>query len=271
MEFGEIILIFLSFSNTFYHKKDRKRSMKLKGKVALVTGSSRGIGKSIAEAFAKEGASVILTYKQNKKLADEVAANLQNPLILKMDVTKRTDIKKGITQIIKKYNCLDILVNNAGINKPANFENVTDIDWDLIMSTNLKGPFALSQEIFPIMKRQNYGRIINISSVSGQYGGPKTVHYAVSKAGLIALGHCLARFGAPYNITANNIAPGIIMTDMSERVMKSKAGRDIVEKTLLKRAGYPNEVANLAVFLASDFSSYITGQTFNINGGLFFS
>ena len=121
------------------------------------------------------------------------------------------------------------------------------------------------------MKKQNFGRIINISSVSGQYGGPRTVHYAVSKAGLICLGHCLARYGAKYQITVNNIAPGIIDTEMSKNVVKSKTGKKILNKTLLKHSGHPSDVSNLAVFLASDESSYITGQTYNVNGGLVFS
>ena len=121
------------------------------------------------------------------------------------------------------------------------------------------------------MKKQRYGRIINISSTSGQYGGPRTVHYAVSKAGLIALGHCFARFGAPYNITNNNIAPGLIVTEMGDKMIKTKQGEKILENTLLKRPGTTKEVAALTVFLASNESSYITGQTFNVNGGLLFS
>ena len=163
------------------------------------------------------------------------------------------------------------MVNNAGINKPTDFEKIKEQDWDLILNTNLKGPFLVSQQIFPIMKKQRFGRIINISSVSGQYGGPRTVHYAVSKAGLISLGHCLSRFGANYNITVNNIAPGIIDTEMSKNVVKSKTGKEILSRILLKRSGHPEDVSNLAVFLASDDSSYITGQTYNVNGGLVFS
>ena len=139
------------------------------------------------------------------------------------------------------------------------------------MNTNLKGTFMISQEIFSIMKKQNYGRIVNISSSSGQYGGPRTVHYAVSKAGLISLGHCLARFGAPYNITCNNIAPGIITTEMSDNIMSSELGRKLMDNTLLHRPGTVNEVAKTVSFLASDDSSYITGQTINVNGGVLFS
>lgn len=245
--------------------------MKLEGKVALITGSSRGIGKAIAEAFANEGASVVVTYKENLKLAKKTTLNFNDFLIVQLDVSKRDSIKKAIGKIIKKYDRIDILVNNAGINKPADFEDVSDKDWDMIMATNVRGPFSISQEVFPIMKKQNYGRIINISSVSGQYGGPRTVHYAVSKAGLIALGHCLARFGAPYNITVNNVAPGLIVTDMGEKMIKAKLGKKILSSTLLNRPGTTKEVADMVVFLASDESSYITGQTFNVNGGLLLS
>jgi 3-oxoacyl-[acyl-carrier protein] reductase len=245
--------------------------MKLKGKVALVNGSSRGIGKAIATSFAKEGASIVVTYRKNHELAKKVVNNFNDFMIIKLDTSKRGSIKNAIKEVMRKYNRIDILVNNAGINKPADFENVTDKDWDLIMTTNLKGPFMLTHEIFPIMKKQKFGRIINISSVSGQYGGPRTVHYAVSKAGLIALGHCLARFGAPYNITANNIAPGLITTEMGNKMIETKLGRKILSNTLLNRPGTTQEVANMAVFLASDDSSYITGQTFNVNGGLLLS
>ena len=245
--------------------------MKLEGKVALITGSSRGIGKAIAEAFANEGASIVVTYKENLKLAKKTTVNFNDFLIVQLDVSKRDSIKKAIGKIIKKYDRIDILVNNAGINKPADFEDVSDKDWDIIMATNVRGPFSISQEVFPIMKKQNYGRIINISSVSGQYGGPRTVHYAVSKAGLIALGHCLARFGAPYNITVNNVAPGLIVTDMGEKMIKAKLGKKILSNTLLNRPGTTKEVADMVVFLASDDSSYITGQTFNVNGGLLLS
>jgi 3-oxoacyl-[acyl-carrier protein] reductase len=245
--------------------------MKLKGRVALVSGSSRGIGKAIANSFAKEGASVIVTYKKNEDLAKKVAEDFNDYLIIKLDVSKRESIKNTVKKIMKKYGRLDILVNNAGINKPEDFEDVTDRDWDLIMTTNLKGPFMLTQEIFSVMKKQRFGRIINISSVSGQYGGPRTVHYAVSKAGLIALGHCFARFGAPYNITSNNIAPGLIITEMGNKMIETKLGKKILSNTLLNRPGTTQEVARMAVFLASDDSSYITGQTFNVNGGLLFS
>ena len=245
--------------------------MKLEGKIVLVTGSSRGIGKSMAEAFASEGASVVVTYKKNSGKAKKIAQNLNDSLVVKLDISSRASITNVVKQIMKKYGRLDILVNNAGINKPTDFDKITEKDWDLVLNTNLKGSFMLSQTIFPIMKKQRHGRIINISSTSGQYGGPRTVHYAVSKAGLIALGHCFARFGAPYNITNNNIAPGLIVTEMGDKMIKTKRGKKILQSILLKRPGTTKEVADLAVFLASDESSYITGQTFNVNGGLLLS
>lgn len=248
-----------------------KFNVKLEGKVALITGSSRGIGEAIAKEFSNEGASVIITYKKNKSLAEELNQKLKNSMIIQLDISNRQNIRNAIQNILKKHERIDILVNNAGINKPTDFEDVTDKDWDEILNTNLKGSFMISQEIFSIMKKQNYGRIINISSISGQYGGPRTVHYAVSKAGLITLGHCLARFGAPYNITCNNIAPGIISTEMSDNIMSSELGRKMIDNTLLNRPGTTDELTGIAVFLASEDSSYITGQTINVDGGVLFS
>ena len=204
-------------------------------------------------------------------MAKKTAQNFNDSFVVKLDVSSRANITHVVKQIMKKYGRLDILVNNAGINKPTDFDKITEKDWDVVMNTNLKGSFMLSQAIFPIMKKQRYGRMINISSTSGQYGGPRTVHYAVSKAGLITLGHCFARFGAPYNITNNNIAPGLIITEMGDKMIKTKLGKKTLENTLLKRPGTTKEVADLTVFLASNESSYITGQTFNVNGGLLLS
>ena len=188
-------------------------------------------------------------------------------MIIQLDISNRQNIRNAIQNILKKHERIDILVNNAGINKPTDFGDVTDKDWDEILNTNLKGSFMISQEIFSIMKKQNYGRIINISSISAQYGGPRTVHYAVSKAGLITLGHCLARFGAPYNITCNNIAPGIISTEMTKDEIANVNSSEIFKNILLNRPGTTDVLTGIAVFLASEDSSYITGQTINVDGG----
>ena len=161
---------------TLFILKFYRFNVKLEGKVALITGSSRGIGEAIAKEFFNEGASVIITYKKNKSLAEELNQKLKNSMIIQLDISNRQNIRNAIQNILKKHERIDILVNNAGINKPTDFEDVTDKDWDEILNTNLKGSFMISQEIFSIMKKQNYGRIINISSISGQYGVPRTVH-----------------------------------------------------------------------------------------------
>ena len=181
----------------------------VKDKVAIVTGSSRGIGKQCALAFAEGGAKLVLNYVNNQEAAEitaeEVSALGSEAIIIQADVKDFEACQTLGEQAIKKYGKVDFLVNNAGINiiKPLN--EVSNKEYNRLMSVNLSAPFRIAQSLIPNMKKQNYGRIINISSISGQYGGPRTVHYAVSKAGLITLGHCLARFGAPYNITCNNI------------------------------------------------------------------
>ncbi len=162
---------------------------------------------------------------------------------------------------------IDILVNNAGINRRATFAETTDQDWDDIMEVNLKGPFICSQEVLPHMIERGGGRIINISSVAGEYHGPKTVHYAVSKAGLNSLTKVVARYGAEHNILVNAVSPGIMLTDQTADELNSPAGEKIVAMTLLKRAGQLSDVAATCVFLASDEQNYITGQVISVSGG----
>ena len=242
--------------------------MKLENKVAIITGSSRGIGKAIAIEFAKEGCDVVVTYKSNKKKAEDVVNEIKKngvkTIKVKVDTSKRGDIRKLVKQTIREFGKIDVLVNNAGINKPSDFFEITDEDWNMVLETNLKGAFICSQEVLKIMKKQNSGNIINISSVSGQYGGPRTCHYATSKAGLIMMGYNLAINFAKHNIRVNNIAPGLIESEMV------KAAKKLDIKIPLGRMGTTNEVAKAAVFLASDDASYITAHTLNVNGGLYF-
>jgi 3-oxoacyl-[acyl-carrier protein] reductase len=171
---------------------------------------------------------------------------------------------------VERYKRIDILVNNAGINKPTDFDKITDSDWDEILAVNLKGPFICAQEILPIMRKQQAGCIINISSISGQYGGPRTAHYAASKAGLISLGQVIARFGARYNIRCNTIAAGLITSEMAAKGMSFEVVKRAAANIPMGRLGTTYEVAKVVVFLASDASSYITAQTINVNGGLYF-
>ena len=191
-------------------------------------------------------------------------------LSFQCDVRDRGMLKKVVKDLDNKWGCVDVLVNNAGINKPEDFDKITDSDWDEIISVNLKGPFITTQEVFPLLRQSKSASIINIGSVSGQYGGPRTAHYAVSKAGLISLGQVIARFGSNSNIRCNTIAAGLIASDMGDEGMKSPIVAKAAEAIILKRFGTFHEVAKTAVFLASDDSSYITAQTINVNGGLYF-
>jgi len=245
----------------------------LKGKNAVVTGGSRGIGRAIAMGLAEAGADVVLTYKSNRAEADKVVGEIQKlgrrALTLPMDVTDRKSVEAAAKDA-RGFGAISILINNAGINKPTDFDQVSDSDWDEIVGTNLKGPFVAAQVFLPLLKDSGGGSIVNISSVSGQYGGPRTAHYAASKAGLISLAQVIARFGAQYNVRSNTIAAGLIASDMAAAGMAAASVQKAAEAIVLKRLGTPQEVADAAVFLASGASSYITAQTINVNGGLYF-
>lgn len=247
---------------------------KLDNKIALVTGGSRGIGKAISIAMAKEGAKIILTYREQsnaaKKVVDQIQTMGGQALSVQMDVRSRYEVNKVMKMAESTFGSLDILVNNAGINKPTDFDQITEEDWDEIMGVNLKGPFICSQEALPLLKKNGGGSIINIGSVSGQYGGPRTAHYAASKAGLMSLGQVIARFGAQYNIRCNTVAAGLIQSEMAQAGLQAGTVGKAAEGILLGRLGSTDEVASVVVFLASDDSSYITAQTINVNGGLYF-
>ena len=246
----------------------------IKDKICLVTGGSRGIGSAIVKKLAKKGAHVIFTYVNDKNSADRLIDSISdynsNIQAIQMDVSKRTSVINAISHISKDINQIDVLVNNAGINKPEDFDKITDNDWDIILDVNLKGPFIVMQEAFSLLKNSKNGSIINIGSVSGQYGGPRTAHYSASKAGLISLSQLVARFGAEYNIRCNTISAGLIESDMAEEGLKSAAVKKASQDILLKRFGKRKEVADVVLFLASEESSYITAQTINVNGGLYF-
>ncbi|MDQ7032943.1 MAG: 3-oxoacyl-ACP reductase family protein [Desulfonauticus sp.] len=243
---------------------------KLKGKVALITGASRGIGRAIAVEFAKEGANIIINYLSNRYLAEALREELIEKynikaITVKFDISKMGEILKAKKLVEGEFGKINILVNNAGINKPNDFDKIKEEEWDEVLSVNLKGAFLVSQLFSDLISEG--GVIINISSVSGQYGGPRTTHYAVSKAGIIALTHNMAIFFSKRKIRVNCIAPGLIESEMA----KAAKNLGVKERILLGRLGKPEEVAKVAVFLASDDASYITGQTINVNGGMLLS
>jgi 3-oxoacyl-[acyl-carrier protein] reductase len=245
----------------------------LTGKNAFVTGGSRGIGRAIALGLAEAGADVILTYRERRADADCAAKEIRDlgrrALVLPMDVTDRASVQAAAKDA-RAFGALSILVNNAGINKPTDFDQVGDADWDDVLATNLKGPFVCAQTFLPLLAEAAGGSIVHIGSVSGQYGGPRTAHYAASKAGLISLAQVVARFGAQYGVRSNVVAAGIIASDMGAAGLANAAVQKAADSILLKRLGQTREVADTVVFLASDASSYITAQTINVNGGLYF-
>ena len=238
--------------------------MRLKNKVCVITGSSRGIGKKIAESFYAEGAKVIITYNKNKLEAKKLSNKLKSSFY-KLDVSKKKQVVKVFSLIKKKFKKIDVLVNNAGVNKTNDFDKLSEKDWDLVLNVNLKGVFFCSQEVLKSMP--NGGKIINIGSLSGEYGGPRTPSYAAAKAGVMSLTHCLARFVGKRKINVNCISPGVIDNDFTDKTM-SKNVKGIVKNLLLiPRLGKLSDLTGAAVFLASKESDYVTGQTISINGG----
>lgn len=249
-------------------------SRRIDGKLCVVTGGSRGIGRAISKRLAMAGGVVAILFAKDHKAAeatrDEILMQGGKALLYCCDVCDRNGIQLVFAELGGKFGGIDVLVNNAGINKPTDFDLVSDADWDRILDVNLKGPFICSQEVLSYMEKRGGGSIINIGSVSGQYGGPRTAHYAASKAGLISLSQVVARFGARNNIRSNTVACGIIESEMGAQGLQSKVVQQAAENVLLKRFGKPDEVASAVLFLASAESSYITAQTINVNGGLYF-
>lgn len=245
----------------------------LAGKNAVVTGGSRGIGKAIALGLAEAGADVMITFREKRQEADsvvrQIAAFGRRAVAFPLDVTERSSVA-ALAKDARGFGPISILVNNAGINKPTDFDQVEDSDWDNILATNLRGPFICSQVFLPLMAEAGGGSIVHIGSVSGQYGGPRTAHYAASKAGLISLAQVIARFGAQHNVRSNTVAAGLIASEMAAAGLANASVQKAAEGIVLKRLGTTREVADAVVFLASDASSYITAQIINVNGGLYF-
>lgn len=245
--------------------------MNLTGRVALVTGGSRGIGRAIVARLAGAGAKVAFVYQSNQEAADALAAELtaqgSEVLAFKADVSKKAEADQVVEQVTTAFGRLDILVNNAGITRDGLLATMTSEQWQQVIDTNLTGVFNFCQAATRTMMSQRYGRIINMSSVAADFSNPGQVNYAASKAGIEGFSRCMATELAKRGVTVNCVAPGFIETDMTVAVVNS-FGDKIKQSIPVRRLGKPEDIANAVHFLASEESSYITGQTLKVDGGL---
>ena len=243
----------------------------LKNKIALITGAGRGIGRAIAIALAKEGAEVVINYNGSEERAKEVKQTIEEnggkASIYKCNVSDFTACEAMIKVIVKEYGHLDILVNNAGITKDGLIMKMKEEDFDSVLNVNLKGTFNTIRHSARQMLKQRSGKIINISSVSGILGNVGQANYAASKAGVIGLTKTMARELGSRGITVNAIAPGFVDTEMTE-VLSEEIRENACKQIILGRFGKPEDIANTAVFLASDKADYITGQVISVDGGM---
>ena len=244
--------------------------MDLSGRVALVTGASRGIGRGIALMLARQGATVVAAARGEhaKAVSEEIVAGGGKAESMPLDVTSAGAIDESVAGTLARHGRIDILINNAGITKDQLMLRMKREDWDAVIATNLTAAFALTQAVLKPMIKQRAGRIINVTSVVGQAGNAGQVNYAASKAGLIGMTKALALEVASRNITVNAVAPGMIDTDMT-RAISSGAQEDWAARIPLKRLGTPDDIAAAVLFLASDEAAYITGQVIAVNGGMY--
>jgi len=245
--------------------------MKLKDRVAIVTGGARGIGKAIVQTFVREGAKVALVdieeIKKLEALKRETEKMGGEVITISCDITKSSDVNEMVGKVQKAFGRVDILVNNAGIIRRGTIETVTEEDWDRVIEVNLKGTFNCSKAVVEIMKQQRYGKIVNVSSIAGKMGDITSAPgYGSSKAGMDALAKTLARQLAPYGINVNAVSPHAIETEMSAE-WSAERRKGIIASIPLGRLGKPEDVAEAVLFLASDEASFITGEILDVNGG----
>ena len=243
----------------------------LKGKCALVTGASRGIGKAIALKLASLGANLVLNYRSSEAEALEVEKAVKDmgvdAISVKGDISKLADVENLVAAAKEKFGVVDIMVNNAGITKDTLILRMKEEDFDKVIDVNLKGVFNCLKTITPVMVRQKHGKIINLSSVVGISGNAGQVNYAASKAGVIGMTKSLAKEVGSRGINVNAVAPGFIETDMTE-VLGEKYKEEIKKNIPLKKLGKPEDVADVVAFLASESSNYVTGQVIHVDGGM---
>lgn len=246
--------------------------MRLSGKAAVVTGSSRGVGRSVALAYAKEGADVLVNYTASQGPAEQLVGEIQSlgrkSVAYRADVASKAEVEGMMAKAKETFGRLDILVNNAGFTRPAMLHKMSEEEWDAVVDAHLKGTFLCVQAAFKNFKEQNYGKVINISSVAGLVGTVGQVNYSAAKGGIISLTKSFARELARYNVCANVISLGIVETDMTEKIRTDEKLAEIyMNRILLKRFAKPEDITPAFVFLASNESDYITGQVLPVDGG----
>lgn len=243
----------------------------LTNKTALVTGASRGIGRAIALELAKNGANVAVNYAGSKEKADEVVAEIKQlgreAIAIQANVADEEAVQAMVKEVISTFGSLDILVNNAGITRDGLMMRMKVEDWDAVLDTNLKGVFLCSKASMRQMMKQRSGRIINVASVVGVLGNAGQANYVAAKAGVIGLTKTMARELANRNITVNAVAPGFIQTDMTDQ-LSEEVREGLIGQIPLGTLGKPEDIAKVVRFLASDDSSYMTGQTLHVDGGM---
>jgi 3-oxoacyl-[acyl-carrier protein] reductase len=246
--------------------------MSLKGKVALVTGGSRGIGRAICQRVSAMGAHVYVNYVSNPTAAEETKALIQDAGgradIICFDVANGEQVAEAIKQIAAEAGSLDVLVNNAGITRDGLMARMKEADWDLVLDTNLKGAFFAAKAASRLMMKQKWGRIVNITSVIGFAGNAGQINYAAAKAGLVGLTKSMAREFASRNITVNGVAPGYIVTDMTTS-LSEEIQEKIKAEIPLASLGAPEDVAGAVAYLLSEDGRYVTGQVLHVNGGMY--
>lgn len=244
----------------------------LKGKVALITGAARGIGKAIALRYASEGASIAFTDLEINDVARQTIAEIEAfGVKVKGYASNAADFQatqEVVEQIMADFGRIDILVNNAGITKDGLVMRMSEAQWDAVIDVNMKSAFNFLHAVVPVMARQRCGSIINMASIAGQTGNPGQVNYSASKAGLIAMAKSVAKEMGPRGIRANAIAPGYVISEMTE-VLPQAVKDEFIKLIPLKRGASVDEIASVALFLASDLASYVTGQVIAVNGGMY--
>ncbi len=245
--------------------------MNLTGKTAIITGGSRGIGKAIALKLASLGANIVINYtsrsQQANSVVEEIKALGREALAFQADVSKLDEVQKLIKEVEAHFPTIDILVNNAGITRDNLLIRMKEEEWDQVISTNLKGTYNCTKAVIRKMIKQKSGKIINIASVVGVVGNAGQANYAASKAGIIGFTKSVAKELASRGINVNAIAPGFIQTDMTD-VISEEAKQFLMEQIPMKQLGTPEDIANVAAFLCSEYAQYITGQVIHVDGGM---